>query len=591
MDTASKRRVAMQISQKAKRFIVLISLLLLAAVPCPATSVKTANSNVIFILDASGSMWGQISGKPKIQIAKEVMNDLIDHLPSDLRAGLMAYGHRRKGDCHDIELLVPVGRLDPSKMKARINAISPKGKTPLTAAVRQAAEKLHYNSQRATVVLVSDGLETCGGNPCELAEKLTMSGVDFTVHVIGFDLSKQEQRRLRCLADKTGGLFLAAGNAAALRDALFTTIKKVQAPPPPVKEKPGKATLKGPATVPAGAAFKVVWKGPGSRRDFIAIAKKGSRDLEYVDYVFIENGNTVRMIAPGNPGVYELRYVHAHSRQVIGRADIKIIPVTAKVEAPASAKVASKIQVKWKGPGYDDDYITIARPGQPPGSYIKYNYVSEGNPLEVQAPADPGTYEVRYIMGKGSKLLAKTGITIKGVTAKLEAPASAKVASKIQVKWKGPGYDDDYICISRPDQSPGGYVEYNYVSEGNPLKVQAPADPGTYEVRYIMDKGNKLLAKTSITIKGVTAKVEAPASAKVATKITVKWEGPGYDDDYITIARSDQPPGSYIKYEYVTEGNPLKVQAPADPGTYEVRYIMGKGSKLLAKKSITIKKP
>ncbi|RLB18901.1 MAG: hypothetical protein DRG82_02705, partial [Deltaproteobacteria bacterium] len=295
----------------------------------------------------------------------------------------------------------------------RINAISPKGKTPLTAAVRQAAEKLHYNSQRATVVLVSDGLETCGGNPCKLAEKLAMSGVDFTVHVIGFDLSKQEQRRLRCLADKTGGLFLAAGNAAALRDALFKTIKKVQASPPPVKEKPGKAFLKGPATVPAGAAFKVAWKGPGSRKDFISIAKKGSKDLHYVDYTYTERGNPVSMIAPGDPGPYELRYVHAHSRQVIGRTDIKVTPVTAQVQAPASANVATKIPVKWQGPGYDDDYITIARPDQAPGDYVEYEYVSEGNPLKVRAPADPGTYQVRYILGKGTKLLAKTSITIK----------------------------------------------------------------------------------------------------------------------------------------------------------------------------------
>ena len=170
-------------------------------------------ANVVFVLDASGSMWGQIDGKAKITIAKEVMNKLIDSLPDDMRVGLFAYGHRSKGDCRDIEMLIPVGPLNRSAMKSRIAALNAKGKTPLTDAVRQAAEALRYTEEKATVILVSDGLETCEGDPCKLAAELAAKGVDFKVHVIGFDMTKEEQARLSCLADKTGGLFLAAGNA------------------------------------------------------------------------------------------------------------------------------------------------------------------------------------------------------------------------------------------------------------------------------------------------------------------------------------------------------------------------------------------
>jgi len=168
----------MKISQKGTLFVGLFSLLFFSALPSLAAS-SAARSDVIFILDASGSMWGQISGKPKIQIAKEVMNDLIDRLPPDMRVGLMAYGHRRKGDCNDIEMLVPVGKLNPSQMKTRINAISPKGKTPLSEAVRQAAEKLHYAAKRATVVLVSDGLEFCGGRKVERFLDIYAGGSDY----------------------------------------------------------------------------------------------------------------------------------------------------------------------------------------------------------------------------------------------------------------------------------------------------------------------------------------------------------------------------------------------------------------------------
>ncbi len=103
-------------------------------------------------------------------------------------------------------------------------------------------------------------------------------------------------------------------------------------------------------------------------------------------------------------------------------------------------------------------------------------------------------------MNKGSKLLAKTTITLTGVTAKVEAPASASVATQIPVTWQGPDYEGDYISIAEPDQDPAGYLGYTYVSDGNPLKLQMPPDPGTYEVRYIMNNGSRLLAKTTITL-------------------------------------------------------------------------------------------
>jgi Ca-activated chloride channel family protein len=108
-------------------------------------------------------------------------------------------------------------------------------------------------------------------------------------------------------------------------------------------------------------------------------------------------------------------------------------------------------------------------------------------------------------------------------------------------------------------------------------------------VRYILGLGSKLLAKTTIEIKAVTASVQAPASANVASEFEVGWQGPGYKSDYITIARPDQGPGSYLTYKYTNRGNPVKLKAPKEPGTYEVRYILGQGGKVLDKKVITIK--
>ena len=126
-------------------------------------------ARIVLVLDASGSMWGQIDGKAKIEIAKEVMAELIDQIPADFQTGLTVYGHRRKGDCKDIEMVIPVGPHNAAAMKAKVQGISPKGKTPLSESVKQAAQALRYTEERATVILVSDGLETCDIDPCALA--------------------------------------------------------------------------------------------------------------------------------------------------------------------------------------------------------------------------------------------------------------------------------------------------------------------------------------------------------------------------------------------------------------------------------------
>lgn len=554
----------------------------------PGVQTRISAASMILVLDASGSMWGQLNGKAKIVIAKEVMKELIDEIPENFQTGLTVYGHRRKGDCNDIEMILLPGPHNPAAMKKKIMAINPKGKTPLSDAVKKAAQALKYTEEKATVVLVSDGIETCHIDPCSLAAELAMTGVDFTIHVIGFDISKGDQERLRCLADKTGGLFLSADNAGSLRDALFKTVEKIKELPAPIVEDPGTATLKGPGNVPAGSAFSVDWEGPDSRGDYICLARDGSKDLIHIDYRYIRDSNPVRLKAPGDIGNYELRYVHAITKKVIGRTRIQVTPVQAKVEAPPSAKVASSFDVKWQGPGYQGDYIAIAVPEDPAVRYIYYTYTGSENQIKLRSPSDPGVYEVRYIMNRDTKLLAKTTITIEATTAQVQAPESAPVATQFEVSWSGPDNKSDYISIARLDQKPGSYVNYTYTKNGDPLKLRAPSDPGTYEIRYMQSQGSKILATTSIDITPVTASVQTSKNAAMGTKFEVSWTGPDNKSDYISIARPDQKSGSYVNYKYTSSGNPLKVQTPPDPGNYEVRYILGRGNKLLAKTTITI---
>ncbi len=190
----------------------------------------------ILILDASGSMWGQVGGRAKIEIAREAVGSMLASWPRNEALGLMAYGHRRKGDCNDIELLSRPSMVSPDAFQALVDGLQPKGMTPITASVRRAAGTLKYTENKATIILVSDGEETCKADPCALGKELEEAGIDFTVHVVGFDLPEGKARaQLQCLATSTGGRYVEARDAAALNKALGQIAK---APPVPAKPKP-----------------------------------------------------------------------------------------------------------------------------------------------------------------------------------------------------------------------------------------------------------------------------------------------------------------------------------------------------------------
>ena len=92
------------------RFVYSVAALVLCVL---SFNVKAQSNILYFIFDASGSMWEQVDGKPRIEIAKETLSSLIDQTPADIRSGVTAYGHRRKFDCADIEEVAPLQSLGP----------------------------------------------------------------------------------------------------------------------------------------------------------------------------------------------------------------------------------------------------------------------------------------------------------------------------------------------------------------------------------------------------------------------------------------------------------------------------------------------
>ena len=174
----------------------------------------------MFILDASGSMSGAAEAQTKMDAAKAVLAQVVPEVAPEVKIGLAAYGHRRTNDCADIEILVPPGSEDRAAVMARIAAMQPVGMTPIAAAVTQVAELLKGKDAETTIVLVSDGQETCGGDPCAVVKALKAAGVKFVMHVVGFDVTEADKAQLACIAEAGGGKYFGAADAAALLAAL-----------------------------------------------------------------------------------------------------------------------------------------------------------------------------------------------------------------------------------------------------------------------------------------------------------------------------------------------------------------------------------
>lgn len=197
-----------------------------------ARTAPAQGLNVYYILDASGSMWGLLDGVPKIEIAKDILLDRVPSLESrSARVGLVVYGHRSRGDCADIEQLIDLQPAESVDLAAALQKIKPKGKTPIAQSVEFVAEKLRTSEEGAHVILISDGDENCRPDPCAAVAKLREMGVEFTLDVIGFDLTESQHEQLECMAEKGGGEYYSAANASELREA----VAEAEKAPPPAK--------------------------------------------------------------------------------------------------------------------------------------------------------------------------------------------------------------------------------------------------------------------------------------------------------------------------------------------------------------------
>ena len=224
------------------QFVRRLRLLALCGAGWAMAGAAEAQSNVMFIFDASGSMVTAVSGAndSRIGIAKKAMVKALSEMPPEAHLGLMMYGHRRAKDCTDLELVSPLGADDAAAISKIVQAVQPKGETPIAAALRQAARSFTMlKGQSNSIVLVTDGIEECKGDPCAAANEIRAQGIGVKIDIVGFTLNDAQRKAIQCVPDATGGQYFEAKDLPSLNKALGAVRERTaQAAPPPAASPP-----------------------------------------------------------------------------------------------------------------------------------------------------------------------------------------------------------------------------------------------------------------------------------------------------------------------------------------------------------------
>ena len=168
---------------------------------------QAPTSRILFIFDASNSMSGQWEGERKIDIAREILFEMLDTLEQreKLELALRVYGHQSPvppQDCNDTRLEVPFGPLNAARIRETLNKIQPRGTTPIARSLAQAPEDFPpCGTCRNIVVLITDGIEACDGDPCQVSLDLQKRGIILRPFVIGIGSDPGFRETFNCIGE------------------------------------------------------------------------------------------------------------------------------------------------------------------------------------------------------------------------------------------------------------------------------------------------------------------------------------------------------------------------------------------------------
>lgn len=489
---------------------------------CAAAGAFGQDRGTILVLDGSGSMWAQLpEGRSRIEVARDVLRDFLSARDPAQPLGVIAYGHNRRGDCSDIETIAPVGAQDGRALGQRLSGLMPRGKTPLADALRRAASEIPPTAEEADIVLVTDGLETCGGDPCAVAAELAAQGIPVRAHVVGFGLTEGEVRQIACVAEQTGGLVLATQSGAELADALVRTASAPVADP----GQPGTASINltiraDIAGRPDRVAFRAVNDASGQALDLgvLDFATAGALAVELAEGTWRINADG------GDQGNGEIRTtIVAGDKSTIYVPFRGLLPSldmpapTGAFRAGVNGLMPYRVTEEGLATGGGDFVFSLLPVDAADTMDRRIDYATQDSRVGAyvgafRAPAEPGDYLLVFHRNAPMPIDAVMERFVIAVEARPEvrliAPPAVAPGARVPVTIAGGMGNSDRIEIWRDgalvswDQSV--YLQEFFDNSYGPAKpLLAPIEPGAYEVVYVfaeIDGPDAVAARVPLTV-------------------------------------------------------------------------------------------
>jgi len=223
----------MQIYSRAIGIFCFITLLITSAHSgfCQNSRDNAPLTRILFVFDGSQSMYGRWKSGMKIKIAQRLLGELMDSISyrDDIELAFRAYGHqypvisRDKRNCKDSKLEVPFGKNNIAEIRKSLNAIQPKGTTPIAYSLGQSANDFPpCDNCRNIIILITDGIEECDGDPCAVSWALQKKGIILKPFVIGMGLDEDIMKQFECV-----GNFYDATNEDVFKNVLNIVISQV----------------------------------------------------------------------------------------------------------------------------------------------------------------------------------------------------------------------------------------------------------------------------------------------------------------------------------------------------------------------------
>lgn len=614
------RHLQPQVTGRIRTFFAALILLITVC-----SGAATAETNTLLIIDASGSMRSSVDGMVKMDMAKDVLCDYITTLPQDMNVGLIAYGHRSKDDCNDVEYIVPLGKNNRDAMIQKIISMKPMGKTPISLSLEKAVGILDGVKGENTILLVSDGKESCNAEPCALIEKYIAQGRTFVANVIGFDVSVKERKELECIAAAGHGKYYPADNLKGLKVAL-ESVSKDQIPVVISKEPAPVPMTSGVLSLPKTTyvAGERIWLHFDTVENYepkawvgiipsdIPHGSEKINDAHDVSYKYLnkKKSGDFEFFAPGKPGRYDFRLNDTDNNgREVAHVTFDVVKGAAALSLAKTSMVCGEpftVTVKPLSYLCPKAWLGIIPSDIPHGDEerndkfdVSYKYLGDkpNGTFTFNAPTKPGNYDIRLndTDDHGSEIASVSFTATTGSGGVSLSKTVFQTGEKIIVTFNTPVKLDKTAWVGMiPSDIPHGSEDrndqhdlaYHYLDgkQSGTFEFVAPSKTGNYDFRLNDSdhKGNEL---SSVTFTVVDASASLSLNKTVFTPgeqmwVTFKTSVAFASNAWIGIIPANIPHGnedvndqhdiSYVYVEGEKEGI-KEMEAPTVPGVYDVR--------------------